>query len=333
MERSVGRWMGLVVLAGVLLWGGAARGVILYQTSMRNTWAPSGTLLNSGWQFEGRWGQFLGTPISPRHFITAEHVGGSVGQTFSYRGKTYTTKAVYDDPKSDLRIWLVDRPFVDPYAPIYRGMGEVGKQFVIYGRGTQRGSNVVMNNQLKGWKWGAYDGQQSWGTNNVMGLVNGGTGIGTVLRYTFDATGGRNEGTVSGYDSGGGGFVNDNGVWKLAGVNFSAKGPYSLTGANGSAFNASIFDEGGLYVGNDGYRWYQSDLAANVPGGGYMSRISGSAAWIDSVIKSSITAAGSTSASSGVLRSSAVPEPSVLGLVGAGVVGGLLRRRKNPGRR
>jgi hypothetical protein len=129
--------------------------------------------------------------------------------------------------------------------------------------------------------------------------------------------------------------VNDNGVWKLAGVNFSAKGPYSLTGANGSAFNASMFDEGGLYVGNDGYRWYQSDLAANVPGGGYLSRVSGSAAWIDSIIKSTIAAAGTRSTSSTVLRSSAVPEPGVVGLLGAGSVGGLLRRgrRKNPGRR
>jgi MYXO-CTERM domain-containing protein len=302
--------------------------VILYQTSMRNTWAPSGTLLNSGWQYEGRWGQFLGTAISPRHFITAEHVGGAVGQTFSYHGKTYTTKAVYDDPKTDLRIWLVDRPFTDAYAQLYRGTSEVGKQAIFYGRGTQRGANVVVNNQLKGWQWGAYDGQQSWGTNNIMGLVNGGTGIGTVLRYTFDAGGGRNEGTVSGYDSGGGGFVNDNGVWKLAGVNFSAKGPYSLKGANGSAFNASLFDEGGLYVGNDGYRWYQADTAANVAGGGYLSRVSAEAAWIDSIIKPSITAKALTVSGSVAPTGSAVPEPSI---VGAGVllgVGALARRRR-----
>src|SRR5437867_4375374 len=43
-----------------------------------NTTAPGGSLTNSGWQFEGIWGGFLGTPIAPKYFITARHVGGSV---------------------------------------------------------------------------------------------------------------------------------------------------------------------------------------------------------------------------------------------------------------
>src|SRR4051794_40967389 len=216
MVRSVRRWAGLSVVAAVLGLCGTvpARGVILYQTAMRNTWAPADSLLNSGWQYEGKWGAFLGTAISTRHFITAEHVGGSVGQTFNYHGKIYTTKAVYDDPKSDMRIWLVDRPFTDKYAPIYRGTAEVGKQSVVIGRGTQRGTEVRVNNQLKGWRWGTSDGATSWGTNVISGLVNGGTGIGTVLQVKFDATSGRNEGTLTGGDSGGGAFINDNGVWK-----------------------------------------------------------------------------------------------------------------------
>ena len=309
--RSVRRRAVLVVVLGLCA-ALPARGVILYQTAMRNTWAPADSLFNSGWQYEGHWGAFLGTAISTRHFITAEHVGGAVGQTFIYHGKTYTTKAVYDDPKTDMRIWLVDRPFTDKYAPIYRGTAEVGKQSVIIGRGTQRGTEVRVNNQLKGWRWGTSDGATSWGTNVISGLVNGGTGIGTVLQVNFDAGGGRNEGTLTGGDSGGGTFINDGGVWKLAGVNFSAKGPYSLTGANGSAFNASIFDEGGLYVGSDSYRWHVTDQAANLPGGSFMSRVSAEQSWIDSIIKPALSSTSTTSASAGsvALTSSAVPEPA-----------------------
>src|SRR5262245_1407510 len=83
-----------------------AEAVLLYKSAQRNTTAPYGSwggyLVNSGWQWEGNWGNFLGTPISSKHFITAGHVGGWVGQTFTLNGTTYTTTAMYDDPSSDL---------------------------------------------------------------------------------------------------------------------------------------------------------------------------------------------------------------------------------------
>jgi hypothetical protein len=321
----------LAILGAVLLLAATrADAVLLYSTPQRNTWAPSGTLWNSGWQYEGRWGSFLGTPISPRHFVTASHVGGNVGQTFSYRGKTYTTQAVFDDPASDLRVWQVDRPFADAYAPIYRAKSEVGKQVVIYGRGTQRGSDVYVNNQRKGWRWGAYDGQQSWGTNNVTSVVQGGSGIGAVLHFTFDATGGRNEGTLSANDSGGGTFINENGTWKLAGVNFAAKGTYSTAGRYDGGFNASLYDEGGLWVGQPGSRWFVQDVPANVPGGGFVTRVSDHAAWIDSIIRPAISSGGlrTTALATGTsTAASPVPEPGSAGLVLVGIIGILCRRR------
>ena len=42
-----------------------------------NAAAPTGSLTNSGWQYQGTWLAYLGTPIAPRYFITAKHVGGS----------------------------------------------------------------------------------------------------------------------------------------------------------------------------------------------------------------------------------------------------------------
>ena len=83
-----------LALASLALSAPTARAVLLYQTAQRNTWAPPDTLANSGRQYQGNWGAFLGTPIAPRLFITAEHVGGGVGQPFTFRGKTYTAKAI-----------------------------------------------------------------------------------------------------------------------------------------------------------------------------------------------------------------------------------------------
>ena len=47
-----------------------------------NTTAPTGLLAGSGWQYLGNWNGFVGTQISPNQFITAAHVGGSVGGSF-----------------------------------------------------------------------------------------------------------------------------------------------------------------------------------------------------------------------------------------------------------
>jgi hypothetical protein len=318
----------LSVVAAVGIPARSARAVLLYGSATRNTAAPTGSLAGSGWQYQGQWGAFLGTPIAPTHFVTAEHVGGGVGQPFYYNGGAYTTTAVFDDPNSDLRIWQVDRPF-DAYAPIYRGAAETGKQIVMFGRGTQRGADVTVRGARKGWQWGAPDGAQSWGANVVSTVLSGGRGEGSLLRATFDAKGVANEGTPSAYDSGGGDFVNDNGVWKLAGVNYSVDGNYSLTGTTGSGFSGSMFDQGGLYVGADGAWQFQRDAGKDVAGGSYLTRISSNQAWIDSVINAPPPAA--TFASAGQTAAAAVPEPGTTALVGAAVALLATGRRRAPG--
>lgn len=55
---------------------------------------------NSGWQYEGQFGSFLGTVIASNYFITAKHIGGSVGDTFVFSGVNYTTTAVFPDPRA-----------------------------------------------------------------------------------------------------------------------------------------------------------------------------------------------------------------------------------------
>jgi len=123
-----------------------SRAVILFGSGdpSYNTTPPTGALANSGWQYEGQWGGFLGTPIAPQYFIAAHHVGGSVGQTFTFNGVAYTTTAYWDDPCSDLRIWKVNGTF-PLYAPLYATNDETGKTLVVIGRGTQRGDPVVVS--------------------------------------------------------------------------------------------------------------------------------------------------------------------------------------------
>src|SRR5215510_11080079 len=71
------------------------RCVLLYSTGDpgHNTNAPTGALTNSGWQYQGTWSTFTGTVISSNAFITAKHVGGTIGDPFTFQGVQYTTTA------------------------------------------------------------------------------------------------------------------------------------------------------------------------------------------------------------------------------------------------
>ena len=67
--------IGLAIAAAVLMaW--ETHALIFFSTGVasHNSTPPGGTFANSGWQWQGSWGGFLGTPIGPHHFITAAHV-------------------------------------------------------------------------------------------------------------------------------------------------------------------------------------------------------------------------------------------------------------------
>ncbi|MGI9173419.1 MAG: hypothetical protein ACR2F0_08935 [Chthoniobacterales bacterium] len=249
-----------------------------------NTTAPTGDLANSGWQYEGIFGGFLATPIAPNFFITAAHIGGGVGQTFTYGGVNYTTQQAYNDPFSDFIIWRVNGPF-PTYALLYTSGGEVGQRMVVIGRGTQRGAEVIKNGTSRGWLWGNGDGVQRWGENYVTSTPSLGP-VNQFVYATFDASGSPNEGHLSSGDSGGAVFVQDAGVWKLAGINYSVDGPLFTDNSGGGAFTAALFDARGYYY-QDAQNPALYDLitgARNVPTGLYASRIASKLPWIYSVI-------------------------------------------------
>ena len=261
-----------------------SRAVILYRTAdpAANTTAPAGDLAGSGWQFEGIFGGFLGTPIAPHFFLSAKHIG-QAGSVFTFEAIDYTLVKQFADPNSDLDLWQVAEIF-PVFAPLYTKSDEVGKLALVIGRGTQRGSEVFVNGTLGGWNWGAGDGVQRWGDNLISDIVTL-SPDNDFIYGTFDATGFPDEATLSSGDSGGAAFIQDGDVWKLAGIHYAVDGPFYLDASGNGAFNAALFDARGLYASDGGnpptYTLITGD--APVPAGFYPTRVSSKLGWIYSV--------------------------------------------------
>lgn len=278
----------LIAAAAILAIPGRSHAVILHDNYDRNTTVTPDSIAYDAWNLQGNWTGFLGTPISSHHFITAAHVGGGPDTPFYYRGQIYTidrthgTNGVITSPDHDLAIWKVNEP-LPAYAALYDRDDEVGKHLVVVGRGAQRGDNVFLGSELKGWLWGQQDGVQSWGENDVASIVNGGAGAGQLLRFTFDRNKGPNEAHLSAGDSGGGLFILDGGVWKLAGINYGTDGPFAYAdGAPTSA--ATLFDKGGLYEYQNGDYLFHRDMMIDKPTAAYATRISSNLGFITTTL-------------------------------------------------
>lgn len=260
-----------------------AGAIVFYSTPDpgHNTSPPTGTLADSGWQWQGNWGGFLGTPIGPHHFITAQHVGGSVGDSFTLSGVSYTTTAFHNAPNCDLRIVEVGGTF-PTWAPLHRGTDEVGKTLVVFGRGLGRGDEVRVGGVLKGWLYGTSGGLR-WGQNAVAASTDRGPGYGYLLSASFSAYGGSEEAHLGSGDSAGGVFLQEDGIWKLAGINLAVDGPFNTTNT-GSGFNAALFDVGGLYAGGSANWQKVTDRPWDIPSSFYASQISANLNWIDGIV-------------------------------------------------
>ncbi len=322
MRLLSGRWR-LMLLLITLLAPLRADAVILYARRLRNTTPPAGSLTNAGWQWEGKWGNFLGTPISKNAFITAEHIGGTVGGYFEFGGRRYKTTATYDDPQSDLQVWHIHGRF-DTWAPLLTDYSDIGKNAVIFGRGTQRGSAISLNGEPKGWLWGTDDHVQSWGMNRITSSTygradEGGARVkGARLVWAFDRDGLSQEAAISAGDSGGGVFILSGGKWRLAGINFSTQAQFSYPDST-QILSGALFDSGGLMAGDQ----LIPDTAADVPALSFATRISTRATWISDVlagrIEPTVAAPSSTSG---------VPEPAAEAFAALAVIATLHRRRR-----
>jgi hypothetical protein len=262
-----------------------ALAVIFYSTAnpSYNTTAPAGSLAGSGWQWIGFWGGYEGTPIGANYFLTAQHVGGTVGDPFTFQGVQYMSIAFYDDPQSDLRIIEVNGS-LPAWAPIYRGSGEVGSSLVVMGEGLSRGAAVQVGEVTKGWMWGSGGGVVRWGQNTVNSILAGVPYWGSLLYCLFQSGQGANECDLASGDSSSPAFIKTASGWQLAGVGAAVDGPFNTTNT-GSGFDAAIFDGSGLYIWDSTASvWEQIPPDEPVPFGYYLTQVSVRAVWIDSIV-------------------------------------------------
>lgn len=270
----------LRALALLLLATWSAQAVILYRTGdpTANTTEPAGPgYAESGWQYQGTWGGFLGTPIAPHFFISAAHIGAAGGSSFTFDGVTYQVISQFSDPQSDLALWKVAEEF-PLFAPLYSRTDEVGQRLIAIGRGTPRGAPVTLNDILKGWAWAIGDGVMRWGENIVSSIVAVNPSF-ELLRSEFDMVGLPNECHLSVGDSGGAAFINDAGMWKLAGIHYAVDGPFYTDAAGAGTFFAALFDRSGFFE-QDGAAY----VAASGPSALYPTRISTKLPWIGATI-------------------------------------------------
>lgn len=267
------------LIAALLLIATSAHAVILYRSGdpNENTTAPAGADANSGWQYEGDWGGFLGTPFAPHHFLSAAHIGDAGNSILVYQSVTYHVIDSTYDAQSDLVIWKVAEEF-PTFAPLYARTDEVGRRVIAIGRGTQRGAPLFLSAALKGWDWGAGDAVRRWGENTFSGVVPFGANN-DLLFANFDQAGLPNECHLSVGDSGGAAFVNDGSAWKLAGIHYSVDGYFYTNAMGDGEFIAALFDARG-YHNQDGDNYPLIEGAAAVPTAFYSTRISTRLPWI-----------------------------------------------------
>jgi hypothetical protein len=244
--------------------------------------------------YVGLFGNYLGTPINSRYFITANHIGdgflnhSNTTSTFIFDNgtatpTTYTVNWVAT--QNDLALWKIadnNSPGFSVYAPLYRGSGEVGQSLVVMGRGTSRGGvvNSPQTGRPGGWFWGAANPSVTWGTGTFDAVTTVQGMGGDFLHWSFNYDANKPDSSIlSDGDSGGPVFVLNpaDGQYELAGINSLVDQVSASPDPNGtSPLNAALYDARGFYNGAD-----QITGDSPVPLGSYDSRISSSMFFIN----------------------------------------------------
>lgn len=217
----------LYVLAGQVL-------AIVVDDYAVATNAPSGSW-DLDWNYIYRYKRSTATPVGGAWLLTAAHVADDAfDSTVVVNGTNYVQKEIIyhsaaddpdNNPKADLALVRFDKNFPGTYS-LYTG--EFPSQFnrrlnailVGYGRTGTVSLTSFTDSSTGG-------GVKRWGTQKIDGETSASYDVGGVVGVTtnngiqmlFTLTDTAYEAGVATYDSGGGTFVEEDGVWKLAGVN------------------------------------------------------------------------------------------------------------------
>ncbi|MCC5830644.1 MAG: PEP-CTERM sorting domain-containing protein [Phycisphaeraceae bacterium] len=275
------------VLASALLflgpWSSQARAVVIYDPD--GAFRLTGPTPNDNYFFDiqGNYGVGMATPIAPNYLLSVKHLNVPSNNVVTFLSSSpnagqYSVVQVIDHADSDLRLIKIDQPLA-MWADPYFGNGEVGKDVILTGRGTQVGDPVFLSGELRGWEWGTFDGVRSWGENTITAktTVNvAGTNT-PALRWTFDPIAGANQGQLTERDSGGGVFFEEDGRWYLAGINAAVEAPFKKS-SGGEDIWAALFNVRNFFPAS-GPRINQTRGSY-----GYATQISAVEDWLRSII-------------------------------------------------
>jgi len=181
------------------------------------------------WDYVYNWNGSSAVAVDPYWMITAAHVaddrGGEVGSTIDIGGSTYTLQEIlYHEATSgnpaDLALLRFDKALPGYYElydgtfPTFPPRKKLDVILVGYGvTGVDNGSYFT-------WTIGT-EGTERWGTNTIdgEGIVNSNGFSSQAIVFDYDSGETDYEAGFGEHDSGGGTFVNEDGIWKLAGVN------------------------------------------------------------------------------------------------------------------
>jgi hypothetical protein len=240
-----------VVIVLSLLMAGPATAIIVSNYSVATN-PPTGSW-NVNWDYVYNYQGSSGVAVGSNWLLTAAHVADdSFSTTLNINGTNYYQREIVfhraeDDPahtnKADLALVRFDKVFPG-YYPLYTGTfptrtfpTDKRLSAVLVGFGTTGSVYNAVTDYYTDSGFG--NGIKRWGSNKIDAPttadydVAGATGMtyndGIQILFTFSST--TYEAGVGVRDSGGGTFVNDVGVWKLAGINtVRYGGPINLTG-------------------------------------------------------------------------------------------------------
>ena len=165
--------------------------------------------------------------VSPKWILTVRHQNTNPA-TVSIGGISYN--CIYNSfwtggPAGNVDIRLIrlkNTDGTDPnlvYAPPYTGTHETSKEVCIGGYGKYRGDTLSYNGEDYGYKWtGTSNNTLRWGQNTIDSYMdmNSSPYYSKTLYADFDLDGRPYEAAPAKWDSGGGWFINQSGVWKVA---------------------------------------------------------------------------------------------------------------------